>query len=209
MAEIEIDLDSWPRAAQFHWFRNYERPHFATTSRLDVAHLVARRENDDVSFYRACLFAVSCGLHAVPELLMRFRGEKVVQHDRIYLSMPVPKPAGGFNYAYVAPADDFATFDKTAKAVIADTAHQAELNPIGEARDAVAYLSCMPWMDYTSISNAMPHRYDCIPRVTWGKYVEQSCGWRMAMTLEVNHALVDGEHVGAFFTAVQEAMDKI
>jgi len=209
MSETEIDLDAWPRAAQFQWFRTYERPHYATTSRLDVTHLVGRRENDGVSFYRACLFAVSEGLHAVPELLMRFRGDRVVIHSDIDLSMPVPKPKGGFNYAYLPRVSDFAAFDAAAAKIIADTAAQDDLNPVGATQDAVAFLSCMPWLDYTAINNAMPHKHDCIPRVAWGKFVPEGDRWKMAMTLEVHHALVDGEQVGAFFAKVQQSLDAI
>lgn len=77
------------------------------------------------------------------------------------------------------------------------------------ARDDLAYLSCMPWLDYTAINNALPGPDDCIPRVTWGKFVEHNGRWDMAMTLEVHHALVDGAQVGAFFAAVQRALDGV
>jgi chloramphenicol O-acetyltransferase type A len=209
MTETLVDFERWPRAAQFRWFRSYDRPHYATTSRLDVTQLVGRRENDGVSLYRASLFAIGQGLHAVPELLMRFRGENVVRHDNVILSMPVPTPKGSFNYAYVPYVPDFAAFDAQAETIIAETSLNDDLNPIGPGKDAVAFLSCMPWLDYTSINNAMPHRDDCIPRVTWGKYVPEGDRWRMAMTLEVHHALVDGAQVGAFFSTVQAALDGI
>ena len=67
----------------------------------------------------------------------------------------------------------------------------------------------MPWLDYTSINNALPGPDDCIPRVSWGKFVDQGRRWDMAMTLEVHHALVDGAQVGAYFAAVQAALDKV
>jgi chloramphenicol O-acetyltransferase type A len=209
MSETLVDFETWPRAAQYRWFRTYDRPHYATTSRLDVTHLVGRRQADGVSFYRASLFAISQGLHAVPELLMRFRGDTVVRHDTVDLSMPVPTPKGSFNYAYVPYVADFTTFDAQADQIITDTALQDDLNPLGAGTDNVAFLSCMPWLDYTSINNAMPHKNDSVPRVTWGKYVAEDDRWRMAMTLEVHHALVDGAQVGAFFAAVQGALDAI
>ncbi|SEV95147.1 chloramphenicol O-acetyltransferase type A [Cognatiyoonia koreensis] len=202
-----IDQDTWPRAAQFRLFRTYARPHYAVTSRLDVTHLLSRKA--DVSPYRACLWAIGCGLHMVPELLMRFRGEEVVQHDQIALSMTVPTAAGSFNYAYVPFLPEFAAFDAQAKDLIAAAAGADDLGANRGEIDAVAYLSCMPWLDYSSINNALPGPDDCIPRVSWGKFVEEGARWRMAMTLEVHHALVDGQHVGAYFAAVQGALDQI
>lgn len=209
MTETVVNFEDWPRAAQFRWFRSYDRPHYATTARLDVTHLVKRKQQNDVSFYRASLFAIGQGLHAVPELLMRFRGEDVVLHDKVELSMPVPTPQGSFNYAYIPFNADFAVFDQQTAQIIDETAQKDDLNPVGFGADAVAFLSCMPWLDYTAINNAMPSKEDCIPRVTWGKYVQEGDRWKMAMTLEVHHALVDGQQVGAYFNAAQAALDSI
>ena len=209
MSETVIDTKGWHRAAQFHWFRKYDRPHYAMTTRMDVTHLVNRHQTDDISFYRASLFAISEGLQAGDELRMRFRNDTIIHHDRISLSMPVPKPDGGFNYAYIPRVESFADFDPLAARIIAETALQDDLNPVGEYKDAVAFLTCLPWLDYTSINNAMPHKNDSIPRVSWGKFVPEGERWKMAMTMEVHHALVDGEHVGAFFVAVQNALDRI
>lgn len=208
MAEHIVDLSTWPRAEQFRFFRGYERPHYAVTTRLDVTHLMARKA-DGVSVYRGCLHAIGAGIHAVPELTMRFRGETVVRHDRIALSMTVPTEAGSFRYAYVPWQPDFGAFDAVARRLI-DLARQgASLNANEGQTDAVAYLSCLPWLDFTSVTNALPGPEDCIPRVSWGKIVPEQGRHRMAMALEVHHALVDGAHVGACFAAVQQALDRL
>ena len=210
MSETPVDLATWPRTAQFEWFRGYERPHYATTTRLDVTDLMEQGKQAGLPVYRTCLFAIGAGLHAVPELLMRFREGTVVIHDRVALSMTVPTPSGSFNYAYVPFVPERDAFLAQAQEIIAATAVRADLDANDGTTDDVAYLSCMPWLDYTSLNNAMPHKDDCIPRVGWGKIVQEADGrWRMAMTLEVHHALVDGEQVGAFFNATQEVFNKI
>jgi chloramphenicol O-acetyltransferase type A len=208
MASRLVDLEAWPRADQFRFFRTYEKPHYAVTSRIDVTHLLARRAEVRISPYRACLYAIGAGIHAVPELCMRFQGDEVTQYDRIDLSMTVPLPDGNFRYAYVPFAPDFAAFDATAAAIIAGVTAGGDLNANTGQRDDLAYLSCMPWLDYSSINNALPHAQDCIPRVSWGKFVAGADRrWSMAMTIEVHHALVDGRQVGDYFVAVQAALD--
>ena len=204
-----VDLETWPRAGQFRFFRTYEKPHYATTSRLDVTHLL-RRKADGVSAYRACLYAIGAGVHAVPELCMRFNGDVVRRYDLVEMSMTVPTPAGAFNYAYVPFLPDFARFDAHARELIAAAAQETELAANAGQRDDLVYLSCLPWLDFTSINNALPGPNDCIPRVSWGKFVDDSSGRSsMAMAIEVHHALVDGEHVGRYFSAVQEALNSI
>ena len=203
-----IDLATWPRAAQFHLFRSYQQPHYATTTRLDVTHVMARKAAG-VSPYRACLYAIGAGLHAVPELRMRFRDDVVLAHDMVTLSMTVPTKAGSFGYAYVPFLADFASFDMQAKILIDQVANGGVLHANTGERDDLAYLSCMPWLDYTAINNALPGPDDCIPRVSWGKIVAKDGRWDMAMTLEVHHALVDGAQVGAYFDAVQAALTRV
>ncbi|WP_425098795.1 CatA-like O-acetyltransferase [Tropicibacter sp. S64] len=209
MTEHPVDLTSWPRTAQFRFFRSFERPHYAVTVRLDLSRVMPRKA-EGLSPYRACLFAIGAGLHAVPELCMRFRGDTVVRHDRLFLSMPVPRAGGGFNYGYVPYDPDFPTFDAEAQRRMAEARVADGLNPVlGDNDDAVAFVSCLPWLDFTALDNALPHAEDCIPRVSWGKIVPEGNGWRMAMAIQVHHALVDGEHLGAYFEAVQAQLDRV
>ncbi len=207
MPSHPVDLSTWPRADQFRFFRTYAQPHYATTVRVDVSALMTRGKAAGVLPYRACLYAIGAGLHAVPELCMRFRGDTVVRHDMITLSMSVPLVHGNFNYAYVPFRPDFAGFATDAARLIAAAAQLDRLQANAGERDDLAYLSCLPWLDYSSINNALPGPDDCIPRVSWGRIVENGGGRDMAMTIEVHHALVDGRQVGDYFAAVQAALD--
>lgn len=208
MAGHAVDLSTWERADQFRLFRSFAHPHFAVTTRLDLTH-VMQRKSQGVSPYRACLFAIGAGLHAVPALCMRFRGDQITRYDAIALSMTVPRDTGSFGFGYLDWMPDFLEFDRKALAEINRVASNADFAPNSDAGQAVAYVSCLPWMDYTSLNNALPGPEDCIPRVSWGKIVPKGDGWDMAMTIEVHHALVDGAHVGAYFEAVQSALARI
>ncbi len=207
---VEVDLATWARVDQFRFFRGYAKPHYAVTSRVDVSRLMARRGEAALPIYRTCVWVIGAGIHAVPELTMRFRGDRVVRHDRVELSATVPLADGNFRYGYLPFHADRAAFDAEAARIIAAVAAGGALNANDGTRDDLAYLSCMPWLDYTSLNNALPHGDDCIPRVSWGKIVDEGAGrHRMAMTIEVHHALVDGRQVGAFFAAVQAALETI
>jgi chloramphenicol O-acetyltransferase type A len=177
------------------------------TSRIDVTRLLTTSKAGGLSPYRACIHAIGAGIHAVPELKMRFRGDDVTAYDSIELSMTVPLEDGNFRYAYVPWQADFAAFDTVCRARIDAARADADLNANSGQRDDLAYLSCMPWLDYTSINNALPGPDDCIPRVSWGKFMDHGGRWDMAMTIEVHHALVDGRQVGDYFAAVQAALN--
>ena len=210
MAGRAVDLSTWQRADQFRFFRTYQKPHYAVTSRIDVTRLLTELKPQGVSPYRACIYAIGAGIHAVPELLMRFKGDDVTLYESVELSMTVPLENGNFNYAYVPYLAGFSSFDAQCLKLIEAAKNKVGLEANAGERDDLAYLSCMPWLDYTSINNALPGPHDCIPRVSWGKFVNNGNGRHsMAMTIEVHHALVDGRRVGEYFLGVQAALDGI
>ena len=201
-----VNLATWPRAAQFQLFRTYDRPHYAVTVRMPVTAMMAERKAAGLSPFRHTIWAVGKGLHAVPELCMRFKGDTVTKYKRLLLSPTVPLANGDFRYTYLAWNPDRARFDDHAADKIADVREGAPLNANDGTIEDVAYLSCLPWLDYTSLDNALPGPDDCIPRVTWGKIVEKNNDFEMPMTIQVHHALVDGLQVGQFFEATEAAL---
>ncbi|MEM6728540.1 MAG: CatA-like O-acetyltransferase [Pseudomonadota bacterium] len=205
-----LDLDTWPGADQFRFFKTYGRPHFAVTSRMDASRLMEAKASRGISPFRAVIWAIGHALHAVPELRTRFRGDAVTRYERLRLSPTVPLESGDFRFTYLDWTEDRAAFDAHAATEIDRIRAGQPLNPNDPARQDVAFLSCLPWLDYTALDNALPDAEDCIPRVGWGKIVDQGGGCReMAMTIQVHHALVHGRHVGAFFSGVQSALDAL
>lgn len=202
-----IDLKTWKSTDQFHFFRTYERPHYAVTSRIDVSKLMTLRA--ELGVFRTCIWAIGAGLHAVPEMRMRFRGDVVTEYERLDLSPTIATDGGDFRYTYLAWQPDRPKFDAYAAEQIAKVRAGAPLNANSGARHAVAYLSCMPWLDYTSLDNALPDADDCIPRVSWGKIVPKNNGFDMAVTMQSHHALVQGLQVAQFFEATQAAFDDL
>ncbi len=209
MTGKRVSLADWPRAEQFRFFRNFERPHYATTVRMNVSHLMQERKKWGVSPFRHAIWAIGKGLHAVPELCMRFKGERVTQYTRLLLSPTIPLENGDFRYTYMAWNPARERFDTHAREKIEEVRAGVPLNANDGAIEDVAYLSCLPWLDYTALDNALPNADDCIPRVSWGKIVPKGDGHDMAMTLQVHHALVDGRQAAAFFNATQAALDEI
>lgn len=205
MTGTPVDLATWERAETFRFFRTFAQPHFAITARLDVTALMAAKAATGTNLFRACLWALGAGLNAAPELRTRFRGDRVVLHHKIDLSPTVSMPDGGFRFAYLPWQPDWPAFDRDAERLIADVRAGGALNPNTDPFGPVAYLSCVPWTDFTALTNALPNAEDCVPRVAWGKIVPKGGGYDMAAGIELHHAIADGRHAGIFFEAAQAA----
>lgn len=209
MTGTPIDLQTWERAQQYSFFRTFVRPHYATTVRLDVTDLMQNRKANGLSPFRHAVWAIGVGLHAVPQLCVRFQEDTVQQYDQLILSSTVALDNGEYGYGYYPFDPDRARFDAECARVMAEVRSKAGLNANDGTLHNIAYLSCLPWLDYTALDNALPHANDCIPRISWGKIVEKDGHFDMAMTLQVHHAIADGLHVAQFFDATQAALAQI
>jgi chloramphenicol O-acetyltransferase type A len=72
--------------------------------------------------------------------------------------------------------------------------------------DEWIFLSCLPWINFTAMTNPHGGPDDCIPRITWGKIVERHSKWKMPVSVQAHHALIDGIHMGKFYQALSEAI---
>jgi len=52
------------------------------------------------------------------------------------------------------------------------------------------------------------HPGDSIPRYAWGKFFQDGDSLKTPLCVEVNHALIDGAHVGKFYTTVQDYLQQ-
>ncbi|PHP68468.1 chloramphenicol acetyltransferase [Zhengella mangrovi] len=203
-----IDTATWPRAGQFAHFRAYAQPHFSITAPLDVSRLVRRLKPEGVSVFNACVYAITEGGNAVPELRTRFSGDRVYEHEAVGASFTVPLQAGGFAFCEVGRNRDFERFDRTCSQAIEAARQQQGLTDTTADQDAWLFLSCLPWLSFSAMTHALRGPEDCVPRIAWGRYHEDAAGRLVVpVSIQVHHALVDGEHVGAFFAAAQVALD--
>ena len=69
----------------------------------------------------------------------------------------------------------------------------------GEEALGLLFLSSIPWLHYTAITQPTPVPADSNPRITFGKFF--ACDGRVLLpvNLTVNHALADGIHMAKFF----------
>ena len=84
------------------------------------------------------------------------------------------------------------------------------LEPSSKTDDLI-YISCLPWFDLTCCTNERQVDIDdAIPRITWGKYIRQENGREtLGLSIEVNHRLVDGVHLGRFYESLQNKINEL
>ena len=201
-----IDMATWPRKSQFDFFKQLPAPHFSITSKVDVTPLVQLRKSEGTSLFNTVLFAIMTAANAVPELRLRFRADTVIEHDVVHASATVPIDGDRFAFCGIKYVPDRETFNASCVDALEKAKQQNELQEHIDNSDEWIFLSCLPWLNFTALTNPNGGPNDCIPRISWGKLDNQGSSWSIPVAVQVHHALVDGVHVGKFYEALTESI---
>ncbi|MDH3402102.1 MAG: chloramphenicol acetyltransferase [Acidobacteriota bacterium] len=199
-----LEISRWARRRHFEFFKGFEQPFFNVCTDLDVGALVARTRGEGRSFFLAVLYLSLRAANEVPELKVRIRGDEVVEHPVVHGGSTVMREDETFGFGYFDYDPRFDAFERTGRAVLEAARRSRTLDDQPE-RDDLIYYSVLPWIAFTSFAHARrcPAK-GSIPRIVLGKRHERRAGeWRLAISVEVHHALVDGLHVARFLDGFQ------
>jgi len=72
------------------------------------------------------------------------------------------------------------------------------------------YCSVIPWVSFTSFKHASRlDRTQTVPRIVFGKMFDEGRVKKMPLSVEANHMIMDGLHVGKLFNRVQGMVDEL
>lgn len=203
-----IDVANWDRRQIYELFSACDHPFYSVSFELDVTNLRRYTHESGLSFYYSLSYLITEAMESVEALRLRIRGGTLVTVDELIPSCTDLQPGSDCFVILTLPrGGDMAAFCRRAKAL--SRAQKTLLDPKMEARDDLIYFSCLPWFTLTGfVTERNLDVNDCIPRVTWGKYQTRGGRCILNVTVEVNHRTVDGVHLGRFYTALQQKIDK-
>lgn len=193
-----IDKAAWPRSAHYDFFSGMSDPFYALTFPVDITPLRAWCRARGLSFYMAMVYGVTKAMERVDAFLYKDRNGVIVKHDRLIPSFTDLRPGSDLFYIVTVEAgEDPEEFCRRAKA---RSAEQTGFITSGDwAEDELVYFTCLPWFPVTAFTNERDlNPSDSVPRVSWGRWRQEGDRYLLDLSLELNHRLLDGVHVGEF-----------
>lgn len=202
MPDHPIDLAAWPRREVYDFFSRIDDPFYMVTFQLDVTPLRDYTKRHDLSFYYAMVYLCTQAFNQTAAFRLAIRGGQVWELEARSPSFTDLHPGSEVFHIVTMPcAGTLAQFCRAAAEKSA--AQTTFLNRQAET-DALIYYSCLPWVELTALTNERDHDPDdSVPRIAWGRYVQREGRLRLGVSLEVNHRLIDGLHIGQFVQALE------
>jgi chloramphenicol O-acetyltransferase type A len=204
-----IDLETWKRKEHFNFFNRMDYPHFNICGNIDITHFLKVIKAEKVSFYYAMIYAATHAANEVINFRYRIREQQVVLHDKLHPSFTYLKAGEGdlFKIVRAEMQEDLFTFVNDAEERAKQQQEYFNVNNAVE-RDDLLYVTSVPWISFTNLTHTISlNKNDSVPRIAWGKYLTENNKVLLPLSVQVNHALVDGVHVGSYFSKLQEYLD--
>ena len=148
-------------------------------------------------------------INSVENLKYRIQNGKVMIHDVIHASPTILRDDHTFGFSFIHFDEDFKIFNKNLEAEKNRILNSTEMFPQQNTEDCI-YCSAMPWFNFSGHKEPLfGVKKESVPKLAFGKYVKKEEKLMMPVAIAVNHALVDGYHVGLFVKKFQRLLDNI
>lgn len=205
MKKIDFDLENNP-------FYSFLSSRYTMSARINVEKLWKFSKENDYSFFILSLGCLMNGVNSVSALKRRIIDNKAVEYDYlegvspimndeldIYREMRVETPQ---NFEDILKWHDYVK--ELSSEILNDESEGFTLAM--EERDFtnIANFSCIPWVDFDSITSCVLNGRQIQPLITWGKVNENH---EMSVSITVSHIFVHGRDLADFFENVQNEFD--
>ena len=207
MKEIEFDLENNP-------FINFLSSRYTMSARVNVENLWIKSKEQDLSFFVMSLGALMNALNDIPQMRRRIIDGKVIEFESLDAVCPIMdkeetvfkeiRIEGPQRFYNILKWHDYVVdyqlnvLEGVDKAFDVDTMERDKIN--------IANFSCIPWVDFDSITNATAAGNAIQPLITWGKVNEN---YEMTVSITVNHIFVNGLELAKFYKNAQENFDSL
>jgi Chloramphenicol O-acetyltransferase len=204
----KIDLPTWKRREHFEIFKNFDEPLFGITVRVECSAAYRTTKNLGWPFSLYYLYLSLKAANEIEEFRYRIIDDRVYCFDSVGAGPTVFRDDETYGCAYFPYNEDVTTFMIQAKAETERVKIERGLKFPHIGEDLIHY-STLPWVDFTAVNHA--RRLDIarsVPKITFGKITNDSDKTWLPVDVHVNHALMDGFHVGKFINRFQELLNE-
>ncbi|MBR0058722.1 MAG: chloramphenicol acetyltransferase [Methanobrevibacter sp.] len=202
MKKIDFDLKNNP-------FIDFQSSRYMMSARINVEKLWKFCKKNDYSFFIMSLGCLMNGVNSVPNLKKRIINDEAVEYDylegvspimndelNLYREMRVKTPQ---EFEDIFEWHDYVR--ELSGEILGGKNKGFELEM--EKRDFtnIANFSCIPWVDFDSITSCTLNGRQIQPLITWGKVSDD---YEMSVSITVSHIFVHGRDLAYFFENIQK-----
>ncbi|AYL99450.1 CatA-like O-acetyltransferase [Mucilaginibacter celer] len=203
----QVDINNWIRKEHYNFFKTFEEPYYGVNVDIDVTAAYKFVKQNGISFFLYTMYQSLAASQIIEAFRYRMEGDEVFIYDRIDGESTVPRANGTFGFGSFQFYPSFEDFNTEAIREITRV-QSNNLLELSTVNNTIRY-SSLPWLNFTALSHARKFSFvDSCPKISFGKMTDRHGKRIMPLSIHVNHALVDGIHLGQYIDCYQDLLNK-
>ncbi|BAO77170.1 CatA-like O-acetyltransferase [Winogradskyella sp. PG-2] len=192
-----VDIDTWNRKELYNHFIRLKDPYFGVVIPFDVTKAYDYAKGQKISFFAQYLHSCMKAVNEVDNFRYRIIDNKVVDYDVIHASATIMREDKTFGFSFINYDEDLDVFINNLKKEKIRIQNSYDLYPPVNSQDCI-HCSALPWFKFSGHKEPVSGIMDSVPKIAFSKAEKSNGKLMMNVSINVNHALVDGYHVGLF-----------
>lgn len=198
--EMDINVEDLP-------FQDLLTSRYSMTVRVNAQKTYDYSKVNNISFFNLTLSCILEAINEIPEFKRRIIDDKVCEYDKISAITPILQEDHTIREIEVKPLSEYENFSEWnseleyKKENIEDNQFLVEFM----LRDTlpICNMSCIPWINFDSMTNIIASANQLMPVISWGKLVDGE----ISLSLTASHVFIYGYHFKLFYEKVEKYLN--
>ena len=192
-----VDIQTWNRKKIYDHFMQLKDPYFGVVIPFDVTVAYKSAKQQGISFFVKYLHDCLTAVNEVENLRYRLINENVVDCEIIHASATIMRADKTFGFSFINYDENIKVFIANFEKEKSRIQNSDDLFPPVNEQNCI-YCSALPWFKFNGHKEPISGDIESVPKLAFSKIEEVNDKLIMNVSINVNHALVDGYHVGLF-----------
>lgn len=198
--ELNIKVEELP-------FQDFLTSRYSMTARVNAQNTYDFAKENNIPFFNMTVACILEAINEIPEFKRRIIDDKIYEYDKINAVSPIIQEDHSIREIEILPLSEHQTLIEYNK-YIENKKNNIENNqylvePSLRDEMPICNLSCIPWINFDSMTNIISSPHQLMPLITWGKLVDG----KIPISLTASHVFIFGYHFKLFYEKVTKYLD--
>ena len=187
-------------------FQDYFTTRYSITVRVKAQKTYDYAKKNGIPFFNLTVACIIETINDIPEFKKRMINNSIYEYDKINALTPILLEIKTIKEIEIKPISEYLSFDEWNKDFQnkkKDNIYQYTIGPSQREELPVFILSCMPWINFDSMTNVIPKAHQIMPAIFYGKLVDG----KIPVLLSVNNNFIFGYQLKLFFEDLEKYLE--
>lgn len=198
--ELDIKVDELP-------FQDFLTSQYSMTVRVNAQNTYDYSKENNIPFFNMTAACILTAINEIPEFKRRIIDDKIYEYEKINAVSPIMQDDYSIREIEIPPLseheslEEYNSYIENKKENIED--NQFLVEPSLRDMLPICNLSCIPWINFDSMTNIIASSNQLMPVISWGKLVDG----KIPVSLTASHVFIFGYHFKLFYENLEKYLD--